>query len=162
MSRHGSVEQHDLLIVGAGVAGLSAALAADGADVVILSKGPLLASSSYLAQGGVAAAVASGDSPAVHAEDTLRAGRGLCRESAVRALTEEAPARIVDLADLGVEFDDEPGLEGGHSRRRVLHVGGAATGERIARVLAERTLARRNVSVREGERITGLWVDDGR
>jgi L-aspartate oxidase len=162
MSRQNSVERRDLVVVGGGVAGLTAALAADGADVLVLSKGPLLASTSYYAQGGVAAAVGAGDSPALHAEDTLRAGRGLCRESAVRVLTEEAPARIVDLADLGVEFDEEPGLEGGHSRRRVLHVDGAATGERIARVLAERTLARRNVAVREGERVTGLWVDDGR
>ena len=149
-------------MVGGGVAGLIAALAADGADVVVFSKGPLLASTSYLAQGGVAAALGRDDSPELHAADTIRAGRGLCRASAVQVLTEEAPARLVDLAERGVEFDDDPGLEGGHSRRRVLHAGGAGTGERIARVLAERVRERPNVAVREGEALTGLWVEDGR
>ena len=91
-------------------------------------------SASYLAQGGVAAALGEDDSPGLHAEDTIRAGRGLCRESAVRALVEDAPARAMDLVALGVPFDSEPGLEGGHSRRRVLHVAGAATGKEILRV----------------------------
>src|SRR5215470_4982903 len=96
----------DLVIVGGGVAGLYAALCgAVEADVVLLTKGPLLSSASFLAQGGVAAAVGEDDDPALHAEDTLRAGRGLCRESAVHALTEEAPARVADLVDLGVPFD---------------------------------------------------------
>src|SRR5438128_11048984 len=140
----------DLVIVGGGVAGLSAALCAGGeADVVLLTKGPLLVSSSYLAQGGVAAAVGEDDSPSLHAEDTLRAGRGLCRPSAVAALTAEAPARVADLVDLGVPFDSELGLEGGHSRRRVVHAGGAATGERIASILAERVLAHPRIRVVE-------------
>ena len=118
----------DLVIVGTGVAGLYAALcAASEADVELVSKGPLLSSASYLAQGGVAAAAWPGDSPELHAEDTIRAGRGLCRPSAVRVLTEEAPARIVDLVDLGVDFEDDPGREGGHSVARVFHSGGAAT-----------------------------------
>src|SRR5215831_17776012 len=112
-------ESADLVIAGGGVAGLFAALCASAeADVLVLSKGPLLASSSFLAQGGVAAAVGEDDSPGLHAEDTLRAGRGLCRPSAVRALTDEAPARVADLVELGVDFDDGLGLEGGHSRRR--------------------------------------------
>ena len=143
----------DLVIVGGGVAGLYAALcAAVEADVVLLSKGQLLASTSFLAQGGVAAAVADDDSPALHAEDTLLAGRGLCRPSAVRALTEEAPARVADLVELGVPFDEGLGLEGGHSRRRVVHADGAATGARIARVLAERVLAHPRIRVNEDER----------
>ena len=143
----------DLVIVGGGVAGLYAALcAAVEADVLLLSKGPLLSSTSFLAQGGVAAAVGVDDSPALHAEDTLRAGRGLCRPSAVRALTEEAPARVADLVELGVPFDEGLGLEGGHSRRRVVHADGAATGARIARVLAERVLAHPRIGVSEGER----------
>jgi L-aspartate oxidase len=153
----------DLVVVGSGVAGLSAALvAAAELRVLIVSKGPVLTSSSWLAQGGIAAASAADDSPELHAADTLAAGRGLCRESAVRVLTEEAPARIVDLADLGVRFDDELGLEGGHSRRRVHSVGGAATGQEISRTLARAVLAHPRIEVCEGERALELWVQDGR
>jgi L-aspartate oxidase len=153
---------YDLIVVGSGGAGLSGALcAAAEARVLVVSKGPVLSSSSWLAQGGVAAASGADDSPALHAEDTLRAGRGLCRESAVRVLTEEAPARIVDLADLGVDFDEELGLEGGHSRRRVFSVGGAATGKEISRVLVEAVLHHR-IDVSEGERALELWTEEGR
>ncbi|MBD0329980.1 MAG: FAD-dependent oxidoreductase, partial [Thermoleophilia bacterium] len=123
----------DLAVVGAGVAGLTAALvAADaGADVVVVAKAPMPGTASYLAQGGVAAAVGGDDRPELHAEDTLRAGRGLSRPSAVRVLTEEAPARVEDLRHLGVEFDGALGLEGGHSRARILHCDGAATGAQV-------------------------------
>ena len=142
----------DLAVIGGGIAGLYAALCVgDEADVLLLSKGPLRSSASYLAQGGVAAATAADDSPELHAEDTMRAGRGLCRESAVRELVGEAPARVADLAELGVPFDPEPGLEGGHSRRRVLHVAGAATGKEILRVLVDRVLAHPRIRVSEGE-----------
>jgi L-aspartate oxidase len=77
-------------------------------------------------------------------------------------LTEEAPARIRDLVELGVEFDDGLGLEGGHSRRRVVHAGGAATGDRVARMLAERVLAHPRIEVVEGERMRAVWRDDER
>jgi L-aspartate oxidase len=141
----------DLLVVGSGVAGLFGALcAASETDVLLVSKGPLLSSTSSLAQGGIAAAVGSDDAPELHADDTLRAGRGLSRLSAVAALTEEAPARIRDLVELGVEFDEGLGLEGGHCRRRVVHAGGAATGDRVARMLAERVLSARS-------RVMGRW-----
>jgi len=154
---------YDLVIVGSGVAGLYGALcAAAGARVLLVSKGPVLTSSSWLAQGGVAAASAPDDAPELHAADTLLAGRGLCRESAVRALTEAAPARIVDLADLGVPFDDELGLEGGHSRRRVHSVGGAQTGREISRVLAQAVLAHPRIDVSEREAARELWLSDGR
>jgi len=154
---------YDLVIVGSGVAGLYGALcaAAEG-RVLIVSKGPVLTSSSWLAQGGIAAATAEGDAPELHAADTLAAGRGLCRESAVRALTAEAPARIVDLVDLGVRFDDDLGLEGGHSRRRVHSVGGAQTGREISQVLARAVLAHPRIDVSERERALELWVSDGR
>jgi L-aspartate oxidase len=148
----------DLLVVGGGVAGLFAALcaAAEG-EVLILTKGPLLASTSSLAQGGIAAAMGDDDSAALHAEDTARTGRGLSRPSAVDALTDEAHARIRDLVELGVDFDEGLGLEGGHSRRRVVHAGGAATGDHVARALAERVLAHPRISVVEGERMRAVW-----
>jgi len=147
-----------LVVVGGGVAGLFAALcaAAEG-DVLVVTKGSLLSSTSLLAQGGIAAAVGEDDSPALHAEDTLRTGRGICRPSAVSVLTEEAPARIQDLVELGVDFDEGLGLEGGHSRRRVVHAGGAATGDRVARLLAERVLEHPRIHVAEGERMTSVW-----
>src|SRR6058998_1979219 len=148
----------DLLVVGGGVAGFYAALcAANEADVVVLTKGPIKTTASYLAQGGVAAAVGADDDPALHAEDTIAVGRGLSRPSAVSVLTSEAPARVADLADLGVEFDPGLGLEGGHSRARVVHAGGAATGRQIAHALAERVVDHPRISVLEGEQALTLW-----
>ena len=154
---------YDLVVVGSGIAGLFGALtAARKGRVLVISKGPIGASSSYLAQGGIAAATRPGDSPDLHAEDTLRAGRGLSRPSAAAVLTQEAPARIADLLELGVEFDDEPGLEGGHSRPRVFSVDGAATGQRIARALAEAVLAQPRIEISEDELALELWVSGGR
>jgi L-aspartate oxidase len=154
---------YDLVVVGSGIAGLYAALTApSNVRVLVVSKGPIGASSSYLAQGGLAAATRGGDSPELHAEDTLRAGRGLSRLSAVEALTQEAPARIADLVGLGVSFDEQPGLEGGHSRPRVFSVDGAATGERIARVLTGAVLAEPSVDVSEDELAQELWLSGGR
>jgi L-aspartate oxidase len=154
---------YDLVVVGSGIAGLFGALtAARKGRVLVISKGPIGASSSYLAQGGIAAATRPGDSPDLHAEDTLRAGRGLSRPSAAAVLTQEAPARIADLLELGVEFDDEPGLEGGHSRSRVFSVDGAATGQRIARALAEAVLVQPRIEISEDELALELWVSGGR
>jgi L-aspartate oxidase len=153
----------DLVVVGGGVAGLFAALcAAAESRVLILTKGPLLSSTSSLAQGGIAAAVGEDDTPELHAADTLLAGRGLSRPSAVSVLTGEAPARIRDLVELGVELEDDLGLEGGHSRRRVAHAGGAATGDRVARALATRALAHPGIKVSEGEGLRELWRAGGR
>ena len=158
-----SENSFDLVVVGTGIAGLFGALtAAVDRHVLVLSKGPIGASSSYLAQGGVAAATRSGDSPELHAEDTIRAGRRLCRPSAVEVLSQEAPARIADLVELGVNFDDELGLEGGHTLPRVFSVDGAATGERIARVLGEAVLAEPRIEISEDELALDLWVSGGR
>ncbi len=154
---------YGLIVVGGGVAGLAAALhAAVETDVLLLAKAPVAASNSWNAQGGVAAAVAEGDSPALHAEDTFRAGRGLCRESAVSVLVEEAPARIAELVAMGVEFDDGLGREGGHSRRRIVHAGGAETGKAISEVLAERVRRHPRIEVAAGVKVLGLWEQDGR
>jgi L-aspartate oxidase len=157
----------DLIVVGSGVAGLYGALVAagdrsSGARVLVVSKGPVLTTSSWLAQGGVAGAAGEDDAPELHLEDTLRAGRGLSRPSAARVLVDEAPARIRDLVDLGVPFDDELGLEGGHSRRRVHSVGGAQTGREISKVLARAVLAHPRIDVEEGERALELLCADGR
>jgi L-aspartate oxidase len=153
------VDEADLVLIGGGIAGLSGALAAadQGADVVVLTKDQLLSSNSYYAQGGVAAALGEDDDPELHAIDTLEAGRGLCKESAVRALTAEAPERIGELVDLGVQFDEGLSREGGHSRRRIVHAGGAETGRRIAETLAARVLEHPSIRVREWERVLGLW-----
>jgi L-aspartate oxidase len=148
----------DLVVVGAGVAGLTAALtAADaGAAVLVIAKGALDSSNSWAAQGGVAAAIESDDDPSLHAADTLAAGRGLCRESAVELLTAEAPARIADLVELGVEFDEGLAREGGHSRSRVVHAGGAETGRRIAEVLGARVREHARIAIAEGERVHSI------
>ncbi|MCC6223238.1 MAG: FAD-dependent oxidoreductase [Thermoleophilia bacterium] len=154
--------RYDLVVVGGGIAGLFAALCTAGEGrVALVSRGSPRAASSWHAQGGVAAALGEDDSPALHAEDTLHAGRGLSSPAAVDVLTREAAARIVDLVELGVEFDEGLGLEGGHSRRRIVHAGGGATGERIARVLAGRVLDHPGIDVLD-RRGAGIWLDGGR
>jgi L-aspartate oxidase len=161
----------DVAVVGAGAAGLYAALvaAAEGARVALVSRSPLAETASYWAQGGIAAAMAEGDSPAQHAEDTLAAGRDSGRESAVRVLCEESPARVRDLQQLGVRFDADRagnlalGLEGGHSQRRVVHAGGAATGRRITRTLSALAATDERITVLEPVAASALaTADDGR
>ncbi|MGH2841742.1 MAG: FAD-dependent oxidoreductase, partial [Solirubrobacteraceae bacterium] len=134
----------DVTVVGAGGAGLFAALTAAGAgaSVALVSATPLAQTASYWAQGGIAAALAVDDSPERHLHDTERAGRNAVRGSAARVLCDEAPARVSDLERLGVHFDADRrgvlalGLEGGHSLRRVVHAGGSATGRRVVRQLS--------------------------
>ena len=153
----------DVAIVGAGIAGLSAAVAAaeEGASVTVLAKASHTASNSYAAQGGVAAAVGEGDDPALHAADTLAAGRGICRLSAVELLTAEAPGRIAWLRDIGVRFDDGLSLEGGHGRPRVVHAGGADTGRHIADVLTLRAREHSRIRFTEGTRVESLSALSG-
>jgi L-aspartate oxidase len=168
-----------VVVVGAGAAGLYTALLAarEGTSVILISATALAESSTYWAQGGLAAALADGDSPALHLEDTLRAGRGAVRESAARVLCDEAPGAVEDLAALGVSFDADRhgrfalGLEGGHSARRIVHAGGAATGRRLIRQLSALVAEEPLIEVHEGtravallvagERCVGLALDDG-
>jgi L-aspartate oxidase len=160
----------DVIVVGAGGAGLYTALVAarEGAQVILVARSPLAESASYWAQGGIAAALAADDSPELHLEDTLTAGRSASRESAARVLCDEAPERVRDLESLGVRFDADRsgalalGLEGGHSRRRVAHAGGSATGRRITRDLSALAAQHERVEVLERTSASSLWVHDGR
>jgi L-aspartate oxidase len=157
-------------VVGAGAAGLWTALCAAeaGAEVCLVSRKPLAESASFRAQGGLAAALEAGDSPAQHAADTIAAGRGLCRPSAVEVLVAEAPAAVRELVDRGVRFDTEPdgelalGLEGGHTRRRIVHAGGSQTGREITARLAALAAGAERLSVREGASAVALWSDGDR
>jgi L-aspartate oxidase len=157
-------------VVGAGAAGLYAALCAAraGAGVTLISAMPLAGSSSYWAQGGLAAALSEDDSPERHLEDTVRAGRDLVRLSAARVLCEEAPRAVEDLQALGVRFDADRrgrlalGLEGGHSARRIVHAGGAATGRRLIRQLSALVAEDHRIDVLEDCRVTAVLTDGER
>lgn len=156
----------DLIVIGSGIAGLYAALlAAPHARVLLISKGVLEESNTRYAQGGIAVALAEGDSPALHRQDTMAAGDGLCDGDSVAILTQEAPACILDLLQRGVPFDREHGalswtLEAAHSRARVLHAGGDATGARIEVTLVE-AVRRAGVTIYEETMATELVLDRG-
>jgi len=160
----------DLVVVGAGAAGLFACLSAarEGARVTLVSARPLAETASYWAQGGLAAALAIEDAPERHLEDTLAAGRGLVRRSAAETLCNEAPARFRELEALGVRFDADRhghlslGLEGGHGVRRVAHAGGSATGRRILRQLSADVAEHEAIEVLEGARAAALVKHEGR
>jgi L-aspartate oxidase len=134
-----------VVVVGSGVAGVTAVLAIrralPDARILLATKSVLDDGSTRWAQGGVAAALGPGDSPADHLKDTLAAGAGICDVRAVRALVTDGPAAVRRLIGIGAEFDREPaGLlalsrEGGHLRRRIAHAGGDATGAEISRAL---------------------------
>lgn len=135
----------DVLVIGSGVAGLSAAVRLaqlGGARVGVLTKGELEQSTTRWAQGGIAAVLPGDeDSTDLHLADTLRAGAGLCDQAAVRVLVDEGSERVHELIALGAVFDRAPGgslsraREGGHSTARVLHAGGLATGAEVERAL---------------------------
>jgi L-aspartate oxidase len=139
----GWVRTTDVVVVGSGIAGLTAALhaRASGARVLLVTKALLDAGSTRWAQGGIAAALDPLDSPDEHLTDTLVAGAGLCDEPAVRVLVTEGPQRVRELAALGAAFDrgadGELALtrEGGHLRDRIVHAGGDATGAEVERAL---------------------------
>ena len=164
----GPVFESEIAVVGAGAAGLYAALCAarEGASVVLISATPLAQTASYWAQGGLAAALAADDSFELHLADTERAGRALVRRSAAEILVCEAPARVEDLQALGIRFDGDRsgrlalGLEGGHSVRRVVHAGGSATGRRVVRQLSALVAEEPLISVFERARARALWTDE--
>jgi L-aspartate oxidase len=174
--RERAIHRTDVLVVGAGLSGLYASLeaAARGARVTLVTKGSLESSNSFMAQGGIAAAVAADDDPALHHADTIAVGRGLADPAAAEVLVRDGIRRVADLERLGVAWDrDEAGRpqlarEGGHGRHRIFHADGAATGAAIARTLIARVLAEPLVQVldhtaaigllSDGEACAGAWV----
>jgi len=159
--------ESDFLVIGAGLAGLYAALrAAEYGSVCLLTKTSLSETNSAWAQGGIAAAIDESDSPQLHREDTLRAGRGLCEERAVDVLVREGPQCIKELEKLGVAFDRTPsgyelGREGGHSRRRIVHAGGSSTGQRVVARLSELVLHNPHIQLIEHTPVINLLAVDG-
>jgi L-aspartate oxidase len=160
----------DVVVVGSGIAGLTAALEcrtalrATGGRVLLVTKALLDAGSTRWAQGGIAAALADDDSPDAHLADTLAAGAGLCDPAAVRVLVEEGPARVRDLAALGAAFDRDPDgvleltREGGHLHRRIVHAGGDATGLEVERALLA-AVAASGIEVIEHALVLDLLTD---
>ncbi|MFJ3161935.1 L-aspartate oxidase [Streptomyces kanasensis] len=160
----------DVVVVGSGVAGLTAALrcTAAGLRTVVVTKARLDDGSTRWAQGGIAAALGDGDTPAQHMDDTLVAGAGLCDEVAVRTLVTEGPDAVRRLIATGARFDTDPAgtieltREGGHHRRRIAHAGGDATGAEISRALVD-AVRERAVRTIENALVLDLLTDaDGR
>ncbi len=159
---------YDVLVIGGGIAGLTAAVgAANRWHVGLITKGDLDETATFLAQGGIAAALGDYDSPELHLKDTLEAGVGLCDHDAVRVLVEEGPARVQELEKLGAKFDRRDGKlilasEGAHSVPRVVRAGGDATGSVVASALAEAITSGSRVELHENEFVVDLLVDAGR
>ncbi|MER7620807.1 L-aspartate oxidase [Streptomyces sp. NPDC126503] len=158
----------DVVVVGSGVAGLTAALrcTAAGLRTVVVTKANLDDGSTRWAQGGIAAALGEGDTPGQHRDDTLVAGAGLCDEEAVRLLVTEGPDAVRRLIETGADFDRTAGgeialtREGGHHRRRIAHAGGDATGAEISRALVE-AIRDRGVRFIEHALVLDLLTDAG-
>jgi L-aspartate oxidase len=156
--------QFDVLVIGAGAAGLYTALCLPShLRVGLITKDSLSLSASDWAQGGIAAVIDPGDSFALHLEDTLKAGAGLCDYDAVKFLVEHAPQCIQNLVELGVAFDRQDGdlaltLEAAHSRRRVLHAADT-TGRAVVGTLAAQVLTRKHIQVIPQAFTLDLWLD---
>ncbi|MDX8481865.1 L-aspartate oxidase [Mesorhizobium sp. VK24D] len=155
------------VIIGGGIAGLMTALHLAPEPVVLISKTSLGGeTSSALAQGGIAASLGGDDCPDRHLADTLAAGDGLCDEKSVRRIVEAAPQAIAHLERLGVRFDQAPdgtlllGLEAAHSRRRIVHAGGDATGRELIRALVAVVRRTPSITILEGVEVRRLLVED--
>jgi L-aspartate oxidase len=160
----------DVVVVGSGVAGLSAAIAASaqGSSVLLVTKSWLSDSNTDHAQGGVAAVLAAGDTFERHVRDTLDVGQELCHEGVVRRVVEGGPAAIARLVEWGGQFDHARdgslslGLEAGHSSDRIVHAMGDGTGREIQRVLVDRAHRCATLTIMEHAFATDLLVDEGR
>src|SRR6266516_2997719 len=169
-------QSYDVAIIGGGIAGLSVALRLpEYLRVALFTKGQLGESNTRYAQGGLTAALGADDSPELHFQDTIAAGAGLCDEAAVRILTEQAPSAVRWLISMGVQFDRaQPagdshttadglslGREAAHSRWRVLHAGGDATGAEIERALMTVARQRSSIVLYEETYVSNLRVENG-
>lgn len=158
-------EYTDFLVIGGGVAGLRAAVElAKSGKVLVITKAR--ETSTEYAQGGVAVALSDEDEVGIHYEDTIRAGDGLCNERAVKILVEEGPERILELISWGAEFDREGTKlaftqEAAHTRRRILHAHGDATGREIEGVLLNKVRSISNISKYEFAFTIDLLINDG-
>ena len=168
MADHHSVEikEFDTIVVGSGLAGLTAAYhASKNGSVAIITKSQLDTSNSYYAQGGIAAVTAPEDSFESHIKDTLVAGRELCDLDAVEILVTEGQKCVQEIIRLGMQFDKENGefvlgLEGGHSHRRILHAGGDATGKGLTLFMLNRVQEQTNISAFEYTTVVELLVEN--
>ena len=159
----------DVLVVGGGVAGLRATLAAseERRDVLLLAKDTVAESNTWYAQGGIAAVLSPLDSVDAHVEDTIKVGAGLCDPAAVRVVIEEGPKRVLELLEWGANFDKESGnayglafgLEAGHSAARILHAYGDATGKELSNTLVRTVRARESITVAEKAFAIDLLTD---
>ncbi|HBL74055.1 MAG TPA: L-aspartate oxidase [Prolixibacteraceae bacterium] len=157
----------DTIVIGSGLAGLTAAYHASRfGTVAVITKSQLDTSNSYYAQGGIASVMSETDSFDLHIHDTLVAGRGLCDRDAVEILVKEGQARVKELIGMGMEFDKENGrfvlgLEGGHSKRRILHAGGDATGKALTCFMLKKVVEQPSIQSFEYTAAVKLLVDDG-
>ena len=160
----------DVLVIGGGVGGLRAAIAAadGGADVLVLAKDKIEESNTWYAQGGVAAALNPPDNAESHISDTLNAGAGLCNRRAVEITVIEGRDRVLELLSWGAEFDQDVkrahhlafGLEAGHSHQRIVHAHGDATGRAIAQTLIATVATREAIRVEEHAFVVDVLTDD--
>ena len=163
-----SASKVDFVVMGAGVAGLRAAIElADHGEVLVVTKEAVAESNTHYAQGGIAVALEGDADVALHLKDTMSAGDGLVYEPAARVLVEEGPLRVEELIEWGTGFDRKGGAlvrtrEGAHSLARILHANGDATGAEISRSLAEYAKAHKRIRFAEWTTVIGLAVADGR
>ena len=160
------MRHYDYIIAGSGLAGLYTAYhAAAYGKVALLTKSGITESNSYFAQGGIAAVTDEDDAPALHFEDTIIAGRGLCDYPAVDILVNEGPQRIHELIEAGMHFDMEDGslalgLEGGHHRKRILHAGGDATGRMGTSFMISKVINNPKIDIFENHSVIGILQEN--
>src|SRR5687767_9223073 len=162
----------DVLVIGGGVAGLRAAIAAaeGGANVLVLIKDTIEQSNTWYAQGGIAAVLQPLDSYEMHVKDTLDAGAGLCDRKAVEIVIREGPERVLELLSWGANFDKQAGnpynlaftREGGHSFARIVHAYGDATGKELAQTLINTVKSRESIRISANSFVVDLLTDEGR